>query len=212
MRRTLVPISITAVVFSVWLVNQKPMHVRSSALPAEAPEAALVTRSISVEAAQADDFTEVSTTKQPAQAESVLPPLRSEVPATTPAVVLQMVDQRGLRVLPSVRENEKAFVIEPLDPLWSRSREAEILGQLAQVSGVRLSTVEVECRTSMCRLQFTQNVANGSDEHRGVPSPFYAELLARLGYEQMIRPVMARDNAGTVASLAYLPRLDAEGL
>jgi len=127
-------------------------------------------------------------------------------PAATPAVVLQMVDQRGLNVLPIVRENEKAFMIEPLDPLWSRSREAEILEQLAQVSGVRLSTVEVECRTSMCRLQFTQNVVNGSDEHRGVPSPFYAELLARLGYEQMIRPVMARDNAGTVASLAYLPR------
>ena len=127
-------------------------------------------------------------------------------PATTPAIVLQMVDQRGLTVLPIFRENEKAFMSEPPDPLWSRTREAEILGQLAQVSGVRLSTVEVECRTSMCRLQFTQNVANGSDEHRGVPSPFYAELLARLGYEQMIRPGMARDNAGTVTSLAYLPR------
>ena len=134
------------------------------------------------------------------------PAPKPQGPATTPAVVLQMVDERGLRVLPIVRENEKAFMIEALDPLWSRSREAEILGQLAQVSGARLSTVEVECRTSMCRLQFTQNVANGSDEHRGVPSPFYAELLARLGYEQMIRPVMARDNAGTVASLAYLPR------
>lgn len=99
-------------------------------------------------------------------------------------------------------------MIEPVDPLWSPSREAEILGQLAQVSGVRLSTVEVECRTSMCRLQFTQNVPNGSDEYRGVPSPFYAELLARLGYEQMIKLGMARDNAGTVTSLTYLPRQD----
>jgi hypothetical protein len=117
-----------------------------------------------------------------------------------------MWDQRGLTVLPIFRENEKAFVTEPLDPLWSRGREAEILGQVAQTSGLRLSTVAVECRTSMCRLQFTQNVVPGSDEHRGVPSPFYAALLARLGYEQMIQVGMARDNAGTVTSLAYLPR------
>jgi hypothetical protein len=204
MRNVVVAVSIFAIALAVWLANRKPAFDspprdrEATASDASPPHNRSVVPTESA-AAIADSEEQIATgIPQPAGSEPA--------PATTPAIVLQMVDQRALRVLPSVRENEKAFVIEPLDPLWSRTREAEILGQLAQVGGARLSTVEVECRTSMCRLQFTQNVANGSDEHRGVPSPFYAELLARLGYEQMIRPVMARDNAGTVASLAYLPR------
>lgn len=114
-----------------------------------------------------------------------------------------MWDHGGLIAPPNFRENEKAFVIEPLDSLWSRSREAEILSAIAQMNGLRLLTIEVECRTSMCRLQFTQNVPVPPN----VPDPVYTELLARLGYEPRLPFLgMARDNAGTVTYLTYLPR------
>ena len=100
------------------------------------------------------------------------------------------------------RENEKAFMVELLDPLWSRSREAEILSAIAQMNGLRWLTIEVECRTSMCRLQWTQNAPVPPTG----PDPIYTELLARLGYEPRLLG-MARDiNAGTVTYLTYLPR------
>src|SRR6185503_6570196 len=119
---------------------------------------------------------------------------------TTPAIVLQMVDDRGLKVLPIFRENEKAFAVEPLDPPWSRSREAEILGQVAQMSGIRLLTIEVECRTSMCRLQLTQGAAPTESVWRGVPSPAYTELLAKLGYEPRHPISFARDPAAGIVT------------
>jgi hypothetical protein len=109
------------------------------------------------------------------------------------------------------QQKEHAFVAEPLDPLWSRSREAEILGQIAQISGLRLINIEVECRTSMCRLQWTQNVPVPVEgELRGMPDDVYQGVLARLGYTQMI-PMGTAADARTITSLTYLPRQDVEG-
>ena len=133
--------------------------------------------------------------------------------ATTKAMPLQMWGERGLSgpVSSLFQQRENAFVAEPLDPLWSRSREAEILGQIAQINGLRLINVEVECRTSMCRLQWTQNVPVPVEgELRGMPDAVYQDLLARLGYTQMI-PMGTAGDARTVTSLTYLPRQDVEG-
>jgi len=129
-------------------------------------------------------------------------------PATTKAMPLQMWGERGLGgpVSSLFQQRENAFVAEPLDPLWSRSREAEILGQIAQISGLRLINVEVECRTSMCRLQWTQGVPVPVEgELRGMPNDVYEVLLARLGYTQMI-PLGTAGDARTLTSLTYLPR------
>jgi hypothetical protein len=111
------------------------------------------------------------------------------------------------------QQKENAFVAEPLDPLWSRSREAEILGQIAQISGLRLINIEVECRTSMCRLQWTQDVPVPVEgELRGMPSDVHKDLLTRLGYTQMIEMGTAGDaGSRTLTALTYLPRLDVEG-
>ena len=206
MRNIVMSVSILALAIAVWLSKRHPAlevappkTIVTARVAPSSENRPLVPESVEAVATSEPQIESGNVGMQPRSA-------FAPAPSSTPAVVLQMVDQRGLKVLPTVRENEQNFMIEPLDPLWSHSRETEILGQLALASGARLSTVEVECRTSICRLQFTQNVANGSAEHRGIPSPFYAEFLARLGYEQTIRPVMARDNAGTVASLVYLPR------
>jgi hypothetical protein len=104
---------------------------------------------------------------------------------------------------------ENAFVAEPLDPLWSRSREAEILGQIAQINGLRLINVEVECRTSMCRLQWTQKPVFVDGEVKGLPREVYEDLLARLGYTQSIPmggAFVGEKGEGGITSLTYLPR------
>ena len=124
------------------------------------------------------------------------------------AMPLQMWGERGLGgpVSSLFQQRENAFVAEPVDPLWSRSREAEILGQIAQISGLRLINIEVECRTSMCRVQWTQNAPVFVEgEVRGMPNDVYEDLLARLGYTETI-PVGTAGDAGGMTSLTYLPR------
>jgi hypothetical protein len=213
MRKVVVPVSILAVALGVWLASRQPAFHGAS--PESIVTAPLVTpssegrRVVQAEPAEAIAApagridTGNSRTEQRAASEPA--------PATSPAIVLEMVDQRGLKVLPIFRENESAFVLEPIDPLWSRSREAEILGQVAQVSGLRLLTIEVECRTSTCRLQLTESAASTDSVWRGVPSPAYTELLAQLGYEPRHPISFARDPAArTVTSLTYLPRLQAQ--
>ena len=141
------------------------------------------------------------------------PAPKPQAPATTKAMPLRMWGDRGLDgpVSSLFQQRENAFVAEPFDPLWSRSREAEIVGQIAQISGLRLINIEVECRTSMCRLQWTQNVPVPVEgELRGMPNDVYEDLLARLGYTQPI-PMGTAADARTITSLAYLPRQDVEG-
>jgi hypothetical protein len=119
-----------------------------------------------------------------------------------------MWSERGLDgpVSSLFQQKESAFVAEPLDPLWSRSREAEILEQMAQIKGLRLINIEVECRTSTCRLQWTQNAPVFVEgELRGMPNDVYEALLAKLGYTQPI-PLGTAGNAGGITALTYLPR------
>ena len=197
MRKVLTAIVVLIVV--VWLIPWDPLPDGEIQVPL--PVAPVVATPAATPTEHADSGrAHLAPESTPDVAEPPAP--KPQGPATTPAVVLQMVDERGLRVLPIVRENEKAFMIEALDPLWSRSREAEIHSAIAQINGLRWVTIEVECRTSMCRLQSTQNVSVPPK----APDPIYTELLARLGYEPRLLG-MARDiNAGTATYLMYLPR------
>jgi hypothetical protein len=211
MRKVVVAIPLLAVALAVWLANRKPVadrpHPNLVTSPVAPPEDRSVIQAESVEpiAAFAEQIDTDNSRMEPRAASE-------PAPATTPATVLQMADERGLMVFPVLRENEKTFALEPRDPLWSPSREAEILGQVAQMSGLRLLTIEVECRTSMCRLQLTQSAASTDSVWRGVPSPVFKELLARFGYDPRPPSAVARDLAArTVTFLTYLPRQDVEG-
>ena len=197
MRKVL--IAIVALVVVVWLIPYEPLPDGQIQVP---PPVAPVVTSPATSPTEQADSERAHVAPEPAPDVAEPPAPRPQAPATTPARALQMWDQGGLIVPRNFRENEKAFMVELLDPLWSRSREAEILSAIAQINGFRWLTIEVECRTSMCRLQSTQNV---SVPPTG-PDPIYTELLARLGYEPRLLG-MARDiNAGTVTYLTYLPR------
>jgi hypothetical protein len=192
-------IAIVLLIVLVWLI---PWDLQPDGeIQVPPPVAPVVTSPATSSTEQADSGrAHVAPESAPDVAEPPAP--RPQAPATTPARALQMWDQGGLIVPRNFRENEKAFMVEVLDPLWSRSREAEIRSAIAQINGFRWLTIEVECRTSMCRLQSTQNVPVPPTG----PDPIYTELLARLGYEPRLLG-MARDiNAGTVTYLTYLPR------
>ena len=208
MRKVLVAILVLVVV--VWLIPHDPQPDGQIQVPPSV--APVVTSPATRPAEQADSGrAEVAPESAPGVGEPPAP--RPQAPATTMATALQMWGERerGGPVSSLFQQKENTFVAEPLDPLWSRSREAEILGQIAQISGLRLINIEVECRTSMCRLQWTQNApVLVEGELRGMPNEVYEALLARLGYTQMI-PMGTAADARTITSLTYLPRQDVEG-
>jgi hypothetical protein len=62
--------------------------------------------------------------------------------------------RRGMPVIPELIETERRFALEPVDPAWSTAAEAQILTKIAEVPGLELVSLDVECRQTLCRLQF----------------------------------------------------------
>ena len=207
MRMRKVLIAIAVLIVLVWLIPWDPQPEGEIQVPP--PVSPVVATPESRSTIRANDARAIVAPESvPEVAEPSAP--SPQAPATTTAMALRMWDERGT-ARPQFQQRENAFVAEPVDPLWSRSREAEILGQMAQISGLRLINIEVECRTSMCRLQWTQNVPVPVEgELRGMPDAVHADLLARVGDTEKI-PMGTAADARTITSLTYLPRQDVEG-
>jgi hypothetical protein len=114
--------------------------------------------------------------------------------------------------LPTGMQNvDSAFAAEPVDPLWATNREAEILGELAQTTGLQVRTIQVECRTTACRVQIAQSVPVPDRANGFAPDANYYKLFDRLGYQGSARYPMAitPDGAGTATWVVYLARANA---
>jgi hypothetical protein len=207
MRKVLIAIAVLAAL--VWLIPWDPQPEGEIQVPPPISPVGATPESRSTLPAT-DARAIVAPESVPDVAEPPAP--KPQAPATTTAMAVRMWGDAGLDgpVASHFQQKENAFVAEPLDPLWSRSREAEILGQIAQISGLRLITIEVECRTSMCRLQWTQDVPLPVEgELRGMPSDVQNDLVARLGYTQKIEMGTAGDaGSRALTALTYLPRQD----
>jgi hypothetical protein len=209
MRKVLIAIAVLVVL--VWLIPWDPQPEGEIQVPPTvAPVIATPESRSTIRANDARAI--VAPESVPDVAERSAP--SPQAPATTTAMALRMWGEQGLAgpVSSLFQQRENAFVAEPVDPFWSRSREAEILGQIAQISGLRLITIEVECRTSMCRLQWTQNAPVFVEgELEGLPNEVYEDLLARLGYTQSIpmgNAFVGVNGKDGITSLTYLPRQD----
>jgi hypothetical protein len=124
-------------------------------------------------------------------------PLPGEVPATP---MIQLFANRQ-EPPPALAEGERAFVAEPVDASWAPGAEADLLAVFAQMPGLKLIDLQVECRSTMCRLQITQ--PGGGPEPDG-RRPFNI-LLDEIGYEP--RWMMAiQERSGPMRSIAYLWR------
>jgi hypothetical protein len=125
-------------------------------------------------------------------------PLPGQPPATPMA---QMLAEREREFPPEIAEGERQFAAEPVDSTWAPGAEAEVLSKFAQMPGLKLIDLQVECRSTMCRLQLAQ--PTGAPE-AGDGRPFNI-LLDSIGYKP--RWMMAiRDPSGAMRSIAYLWR------
>jgi hypothetical protein len=126
-------------------------------------------------------------------------PLGAPLPQPSPpAPITEALDDLRLPPIPELRETERAFAAEAVDPLWSPEAEAHILGEIAQVTGLKLVTLQVECKTTLCRLHVAQQ------ELRKGPGPIL-DIVARLGMKTRW-VISVEDRNGVPTSLAYLER------
>ena len=137
-------------------------------------------------------------------------PLLPNRPAATP--MGDILAARGIPAPPGLLETEHTFAAEPRDPDWSTAAESQILAKFVEVPGLALASLEVECRQTLCRLQFVAP--------RTVPEgPPSAEQLARLragpqvpGIAELVRAtgLKGRSVFGfSPVSMAYLERGEA---
>jgi hypothetical protein len=126
-------------------------------------------------------------------------PLPGETPSTPMANLLT-----GREDAPPAQliEGEREFAAEPVDAAWAPGAEADLLAKFAQMPRLSLIDLQVECRSTMCRLQLTQ--PGGAPAADGGPRPFNI-LLDSVGLEP--RWMMAIGRRGEpMKSVAYLWR------
>jgi hypothetical protein len=95
-------------------------------------------------------------------------PERSPLPGEAPATPMtQLLEDRQQNIIvrnapgeigipPQLADGERAFAAEPIDAAWAPGAEARLLAVFAAIPGLELIDLQVECRTTMCRLQLTQ--------------------------------------------------------
>jgi hypothetical protein len=111
-------------------------------------------------------------------------------------------------------EIDQAFVTEPVDASWAPETESRVLESIANMAGLQIITIQVECRTSTCRLQFAERAP--TDTGSGVPSPSDERVkAAALQFQKFVQSfgleataMSVPDRYGTRMSVAYLRRTD----
>jgi hypothetical protein len=134
---------------------------------------------------------------EPAADDPAEPPvLLPEQVALTP--MEQKAQSARALIDPGLASIEKAFAAEAVDPLWATAAEGNILGQLAQAN-LQVVTMQVECRTSMCRVQLMERPSKNPDMNA------FRDLVRGLGLDVWRMQHLGNQN-GATTTVAYLAR------
>jgi len=105
------------------------------------------------------------------------------------------------RNAPGLVDMELQFRTEGTDAEWSRRMESRIFDQVSQVSGLRLVTLEAECRETICRIKlFYPPNANALSSLEQLKP-----LATQLGFSHMVEAATIEEN-DVPMSLLYLQR------
>jgi hypothetical protein len=111
--------------------------------------------------------------------------------------------ERRMPLLPEVAETDRAFAAESVDPVWSTAAEAGVLRRIAEIPGASYVSLNVECRTTLCLLQFVQSATPA-------PNSGIAEVTRLV--EPDLKPLWMfgiRVRGGAPVGIAYLKRAEA---
>jgi hypothetical protein len=98
------------------------------------------------------------------------------------------------------RDTLLRFVAETEDPDWAPATEAHILGQISQATGLSAGGVDVDCRTTLCRILLTRPVSAPDARYNG-----FDELVASFGLQAVMMMALP-DETGTPINFAYVRR------
>jgi len=209
MRMMAPAISGAAVILVVVLVATLRPHADFPPASGDAPEsfqpvdvssASATPASHPVRSPAADSLLPAEARAAEARAGPVSSATRSPLPGETPPTPMASL-MPGREVPPELVEGERAFAAEPIDAAWAPGAEADLLAKFAQMPGLTLIGLQVECRSTMCRLELLQpDGAPAADGSR----PFNI-LLDSVGLEP--RWMLAiQGTRGPMRSVAYLWR------
>jgi hypothetical protein len=99
---------------------------------------------------------------------------------------------------PDLVSIELAFAAERVDPTWATGIERNILNQIAQAN-LQLVTMQVECRTSMCRVQLMEPPSKTPD------MAAFRDLVRGFGLD-VWRMQNLGNESGATTTVAYLAR------
>lgn len=191
MRKVL--IAIVVLIVLVWFIPWDPQRDGQIQVPAPvAPVTAAHERS---SPPATDDAPPPS--DQPAASDPVEPPvLLPDQVSLTP--MEQKAQSARALVDPGMAGIEQAFAAERVDPLWAAGMERNILDQLAQTN-LQLVTLQVECRTAMCRVQLVEPPSKRPDMSA------FQDLVRGFGLD-VWRMQGFGNQSGATTTVAYLAR------
>ena len=122
--------------------------------------------------------------------------LPGETPVLPIAKLLEVLEQQAP---PALIQGEREFAAEGVDVEWASGAEGEILSRVSQIPDLALISMQVECRSTMCRLQAASPISPA-----GGSRPF-TTLVDSIGLEP--RWIVAiPDASGALQLVAYLRR------
>ena len=192
MRKVLTAIAVLIVV--VWLIPYDPLPDGERPVP---PPVAPVVATPEGGSPRATDNARVPSDPLVASDRVEPPVLLPDQVALTP--MEQKAQSARALIEPGMAGIEKAFAAEAVDPLWASGMEGNILGHLAQAKGLQLVTMQVECRTSMCRVQLVEPPSKRLD------MAGFRDLLGGFGLD-VWRMQGFGNQPGATTTVAYLAR------
>jgi hypothetical protein len=102
---------------------------------------------------------------------------------------------------PGFEELESRFGTERADPSWSPGMEARILEEVSLVDGLKLASLEAECRATICRLKLFHSAGTNALSSLGKLVP----MATPSGFDHVAR-VATLDETGVPISLLYFRR------
>jgi hypothetical protein len=112
--------------------------------------------------------------------------------------------ERRMTPPPELLGTERAFAAESVDPLWSTAAESGVLGRIAEIPGLALVSINVECRTTLCFLQFV----TPQKPPENAPNSVDIVKIARAEELSDLWLMAIRVRSGVPISLAYLRRVE----
>ena len=116
---------------------------------------------------------------------------------------MEEVKKLPLRPIPEFADTLRQFAVESDDPDWSAATETRIFSEISQATGLSAGDIQVDCRTTMCRVLLTKPVSSPNPRYPG-----FNELVDSFGLETVWLLALPDEN-GTPINFAYVRRPEA---